>query len=49
MAKRIDSAAVERRGWCRAMTSLGIEAYKASEKDLLAEGETLHYVFKEET
>ena len=42
LAKELDSAAVERRGWCWAMTSFGLDAYKASEKDLLDEGATLH-------
>jgi hypothetical protein len=42
LAKELDSAVVERRGWCWAMTSFGIEAYKASEKDLLADGVALH-------
>ncbi len=44
LAKELDSAVVERRGWCWAMTSFGVDAYKASEKDLLAEGVTLHGV-----
>ncbi len=38
LAKELDSAVVERRGWCWAMTSFGVDAYKASEKDLLAQG-----------
>ncbi len=41
LVKELDSAVVERRGWCWAMTSFGLDAYKASEKDLLAEGVTL--------
>jgi hypothetical protein len=41
LAKELDSAVVERRGWCWAMTSFGVDAYKASEKDLLAERVTL--------
>jgi len=49
LAKELDSAVVERRGWCWAMTSFGVDAYKASEKDLLAEGVTLHSTSKEET
>jgi hypothetical protein len=47
LAKELDSAVVERRGWCWAMTSFGVDAYKASEKDLLVEGVTLHNVSKE--
>lgn len=42
LAKELDSAVVERRGWCWAMTSFGVDAFKASEKDLLAEGIALH-------
>lgn len=42
LAKEVDSAVVERRGWCWAMTSFGVDAYNASEKDLLAEGVTLY-------
>ena len=42
LAKELDSVVVERRGWCWAMTSFGVDAYKASEKDVLAEGVTLH-------
>ncbi len=49
LAKELDSAVVERRGWCWAMTSFGVDAYKASEKDLLAEGVTIHSTSKEET
>lgn len=33
---------VEQRGWCWAIASFGIDAYKASEKGLLAEGINLH-------
>jgi hypothetical protein len=47
LAKELDSAVVERRGWCWAMTSFGVDAYKASDKDLLAEGMALHRVSKE--
>jgi hypothetical protein len=49
LAKELDSAVVERRGWCWAMTSFGVDAYKASEKDLIAEGVNLHSTSKEET
>ena len=42
LAKELDSVVVERRGWCWAMTSFGIDAYKVSEKDLLAEGVGVH-------
>jgi hypothetical protein len=49
LAKELDSAVVERRGWCWAMTSFGVDAYKASEKDLLAEGVNLHIASEEET
>ena len=49
LAKELDSAVVERRGWCWAMTSFGVDAYKASEKDLLAEGVNLHRASEEET
>jgi hypothetical protein len=49
LAKELDSAVVERRGWCWAMTSFGVDAYKASEKDLLAEGVALHSASEEET
>jgi hypothetical protein len=49
LAKELDSAVVERRGWCWAMTSFGVDAYKASAKDLLAEGVTLHCVSEEES
>ena len=45
----LDSAVVERRGWCWAMTSFGVDAYKASEKNLLAEGVTIHNPSEEET
>jgi hypothetical protein len=31
------------------MTSFGVDAYKASEKDLLSEGITLHNASEEET
>jgi hypothetical protein len=47
LAKELDSAVVERRGWCWAMTSFGVDAYKASEKDLLAECIVLHNVSEE--
>jgi hypothetical protein len=49
LAKELDLAVVERRGWCWAMTSYGVDAYKASEKDLLAEGVNLHIASEEET
>ena len=49
LAKELDSAVVERRGWCWAMTSFGVDAYRASEKDLLAEGVNLHSASEEET
>lgn len=49
LAKELDSVVVERRGWCWAMTSFGVDAYKASEKDLLVEGVTLHCASEEET
>lgn len=39
---------VERHGWCWAMTSFGVDAYKASKKDLLNEGVALHSVSEEE-
>jgi hypothetical protein len=42
LAKELDSAVVERRGWCWAMTGFGVDAYRASEKDLLAQGVTVH-------
>ena len=38
LAKELDSAVVERCGWCWAMISFGVDAYKTSEKDLQAEG-----------
>ena len=38
LAEELDSTVVERRGWCWAMRSFGVDAYKASETDLLAEG-----------
>jgi hypothetical protein len=43
-AKEVAAAVVERRGWRWAMTSFGVDAYKASEKDLLAEDMTLRRV-----
>ncbi len=49
LSKELDSAVVERRGWCWAMTSFGVDAYKASEKDLLTEGVVLHSTSEEET
>ncbi|MCW4024753.1 MAG: hypothetical protein NWF01_06940 [Candidatus Bathyarchaeota archaeon] len=49
LSKELDSKVVERRGWCWAMTSFGVDAYKASEKDLLAEGVALHSASEEET
>jgi hypothetical protein len=49
LAKELDSVVVERHGWCWAMTSFGVDAYKASEKDLQAEGVTLHSASEEET
>lgn len=49
LAKELDSAVVERRGWCWAMISFGMDAYRASVKDLLAEGATLYGSSKEET
>ncbi len=48
LAKELDSAVVERRGWCWAMTSFGIDAYKASKKDLQAEGVKIHSTSEEE-
>ncbi len=42
LSQELDSAVVERRGWCWAMTSFGVDAYKASEKDLLAQGVVLN-------
>ncbi len=48
LSEELDSAVVERRGWCWAMTSFGVDAYKASEKDLLAEGMNLHTASEEE-
>ncbi|NLF87454.1 hypothetical protein GX563_01370 [Candidatus Bathyarchaeota archaeon] len=42
LAKELDSEVVERRGWCWAMTRFGVDAYGASEKDLLAEGLTVY-------
>ena len=48
LAKELDSTVVERRGWCWAMTSFGVDAYKASEKDLLDEGVALHRTSEEE-
>ena len=49
LAKELDSAVVERRGWCWAMTSFGVDAYTASDRDLIAEGVPLHSASKEET
>ncbi|NLD67093.1 MAG: hypothetical protein GX648_11075, partial [Crenarchaeota archaeon] len=49
LAKELDSVVVERRGWCWAMTSFGVDAYKASEKDLLDQGVALHSASEEET
>jgi hypothetical protein len=49
LVKELDSAVVERRGWCWAMTSFGVDAYKASEKDLLDQGVALHSASEEET
>ncbi len=49
LAKELDSAVVERRGWCWAMTSFGVDAYKASKKDLLFEGVTFYNASKEAT
>ncbi len=49
LAKELDSTVVERRGWCWAMTSFGMDAFKASEKDLFDEGVTLHSASEEET
>jgi hypothetical protein len=48
LANELDSTVVERRGWCWAMTSFGVDAYSASEKDLLSQRVTLHAVSKEE-
>jgi hypothetical protein len=48
LSKELDSVVVERRGWCWAMTSFGVDAYKESDKDLLAENVALHSVSKEE-
>lgn len=49
LTKELDSAVVERRGWCWAMTSFGVDAYNATEKDLLAEGVNLYSASEEET
>lgn len=46
LAKELDSKVVERRGWCWAMISFGVDAYKVSEKDLLSEGVTLYRASK---
>ena len=46
LAKELDLAVVERRGWCWAMTSFGVDAYKVSEKDLLAQGVALQALLK---
>jgi hypothetical protein len=48
LAKELDSTVVERRGWCWAMASFGVDAYKVSEKDLLAEGVNLQSASEEE-
>jgi DNA-binding CsgD family transcriptional regulator len=48
LVKELDLTVVERRGLCWAMTSFGIDAYKASEKDLLAESVNLHKASEEE-
>jgi hypothetical protein len=48
-AKELDSTVIERHGWYWAMTSFGVDAYKASEKDLRAEGIALHSVSEEES
>jgi hypothetical protein len=42
LAKELDSTVIERRGWCWAMTSFGVDSFKASEKDLRNEGITMH-------
>jgi hypothetical protein len=47
LAKELGSAVVERRGWCWAMTSFGVDAYNASEKDLLAESVNLQNTSEE--
>ncbi len=47
--KHLYWAVVERRGWCWAMTSFGVDAYKASEKDLLTKGVNLHSTSEKET
>jgi hypothetical protein len=47
LAKELDSTVVERRGWCWAMTSFGVNAFRASENDLLTEGVTLQNVSDE--
>ena len=49
LSKELDSTVVERRGWCWAMTSFGVDAYKASEKDLRSEGVNLRSASEEET
>jgi hypothetical protein len=49
LSNELDSAVVERRGWFWDMTSFGVDAYKASEKDLLSEGLALYSVSKEES
>jgi len=38
LRKKIDESVAEQRGWHWAITSFGLEAYGASEKDLAAEG-----------
>jgi hypothetical protein len=48
LAKELDSKVIERRGWCWAMTSFGVDAYKASKKDLLSEGVNLLNASEEE-
>lgn len=48
LAKELDSKVVERRGWCWAMTRFGVDAYKASKKELLAEGVNVHSDLDEE-
>jgi hypothetical protein len=45
----LDSTVVERRGWCWAMTSFGVDAYKVSEKDLMVEGIALNSTSEEDT
>ena len=47
MEKEFGEQVAEQRDWHWAMTSFGVDAYKASEKDLLAEGLTVYNASKE--